>query len=562
MIKNIAVIFLHLKKSRKYWITTQLVSVILQFIVTFVLAYSLEMFYESIVKKDSILIFLLIYLVFNCLFKVIMNYVEQYFMMNSQTMIKNDLYTEKLKGINKTDKYVWDSSKTFSEIAQNVEVVAELIGNNITYFLSSIVLLCVYMFTIFTVDFTFGMTYFLIFLFSTVIHIMYYSKMDRYKVEQQKCIGLSNSLCSQLITGSAEVKAYGIKNRVMFQHNNIVQDIKESQLKYESLYMKHELWSNLLYYVSEILPIVLGVFMLLISPIGIGKIMFLIQFTQYLSIYMMDFSDSFCQIKASKGIISNFCKQLDICKKEVNHIDLSPDGKEFIIEINNMMVNYGRHTVVKKFDLKCKGGQSIAILGESGSGKTSILNAIMQFIEYEGECYFLGENMKNLPSNFIRNYISYLDQDNILMDVSIYENICMGDFSIPKDEVEKVCKLVDAYDFICDLPEGLDTNIGKDGVNFSAGQIQRICLARAMLRKVPLLLLDEPTASLDIVTENKILKELFNKEQALIVTTHRLNILQNVDWIIVLNEGRIVAEGSYEQLLSQIENFAQLYEIQ
>ncbi len=562
MIKNIIVILRHLKKSKKYWISTQLVSVFLQFIITFVLAYCLERFYENITKKDSVLIALLVYLMFSYFFKVTMNYIEQYFMVNSQTMIKNDLYTEKLKGIDKTDKYVWDSSKTFSEIAQNVEVVAELIGNSITYFVSSIVLLCIYMFTIFKVDVIFGITYFLIFLCSTVIHIMYYSKMDKYKVEQQKYIGLSNSLCSQFITGSAEVKAYGIKNRVLFQHSTIVQGIKESQMKYESLYMKHELWSNLLYYVSEILPIVLGVFMLLISPIGIGKIMFLTQFTQYLSIYMMDFSDSFCQIKVSKGIISNFCRQLDICEKKVNHIELSSEGRKFIIEINNMMVSYGRHTVVKNFNLKCTAGQSIAILGESGSGKTSILDAIMQFVEYEGECYFLGENMKNLSDKFVRKNISYQDQDNILMDVSIYENICMGDFSIPKVEVEKVCKLVDAYDFICDLPEGFDTNIRKAGVNFSAGQIQRICLARAMLRKVPLLLLDEPTASLDIVTENKILKELFNKEQALIVTTHRLAILQKVDWIIVLNEGSIVAEGSYGQLLSQIENFIKLYEIQ
>lgn len=560
MIANIKGIIIHLTRSKKYWIRTQIISILSQFLVTFVLAYSLECFYEGLAIKKHIWLFLIIYLVISYIFKVIMNYVDQYFMMNSQTMIKNDLYTEMLKGINKSEKYILDSSKVFSEISQNVEIVSDIIGRSVTYFVSSMALLILFLIIIFYTDFIYGIAYLFVFLSSTALHILFYSKMSEYKSEVQKRVGISSSFLTQSLSGISEIIIYGMKEKVIEDNRQLVANIRSTQMKYEKLYMWHEMCNNLLYYISEIMPILLGIIFLLFHPISIGKIMFLVQFTQYLSIYMMDFSESYCQIKSSQSIIDEVNEQLNCTRGEREYVSDISDNSEYVLELENLRIQYDEKVVIDNMNLKCKPGEIIALVGESGAGKSSIFNAIMQFVDYKGSCMLYGTDVKAFSKKSVRKHISYMDQNNCLIDISIYDNIHLGNLNASKEDVIEASKIANAYQFVENLPDGFDSVIGNEGINLSGGEIQRVCLARTILKKSTLLLLDEPTSSLDIMNENHVIHNILKKNQScILLATHRINILRSVDRIIVLQSGKIVAEGTFDNLMHNENSFKSIF---
>lgn len=562
MIGNLKGIIIHLKKSKRYWIFTQASSIVMQFFAAYILAYSLESFYNGLSVKKHIIVFLIIYLLITYLFQFIMTYVESYFMMNLRTMIKNDLYTEMLKGINKSDKYVLDSSKVISEMSQNADIVSNIISTNITYFLASIVLLILFLSIIFYIDIIFGIAYLMVFLITTIIHILFYNKMSKYKSDAQKKTSISNSFISQSIAGISEIKIYRIQNKVISENEKLVDNIASSQFKYEKTYMKHELCTNLFYYFEQIFPVFLGIIILLFHSISVGKIMFLVQFTQYLLIYMMDFSESYCQIKSSQNIIEEVSKQLNITKEEKENLPYLKKG-EYILELNNLHIEYDNNIVIKNINLKSKPGEIIAIVGESGAGKSSIFNAVMQFVDYQGTCLLCGYNVKAYSKESVRKNISYMDQNNSLLDISIYDNILIGNLEASRKEVIEASKNANALQFIESLPDGFDTVIGKEGMTLSGGEIQRICLVRAILRKSALILLDEPTSSLDIMNEIDVIKKILqNNMSSVILATHRVNILQKVDRIIVIQSGKIEAQGTVDELMSKSNYFKRMYNAQ
>lgn len=560
MYYTIKEIISHLNKSKRYWIITQVLSVILQFAINYALAFSLELFYVGLTNKKNIILVLVSYLLLNIIFKIIMNYMEQYYMMNAQSMIKSDLYNEMLRAIDKSKEVILSSSKTLSDITQNVEIVADIISNNITYFISSIFLLILFLGLIFHIDIAFGLVYFIIFAISTLVHILFYSKMSEIKSKIQKDISFSNSNFNHMILGIPEIKIYECEQAYMKENQELNEQIKINQIIYEKNLAKHEFCNNFLYYLSEILPILLGIILLFFRQVGIGKIMFLIQFTQYLTIYMMDFSESFCQIKSSKKILEEVnevlnSNEIDDVKKDF----IVDSNNNILLELKNVSVSYDKKEIIKKCSLQCKNGDVIAIVGESGSGKTTLLNSIMQFTKYDGICSFWGKDAREFSRSSLRKYISYMAQNDVLVGISIFDNIHIGKLEADKAEVIDAARRANALEFIEELPNGFDTVLGENGENLSGGQIQRICIARALLRNAPIMLLDEPTSSLDSMNESEIISELANHNKGcIIMVTHRENTLKNVNKIIVLENGEIQAEGTYKQLYEESKYFREI----
>lgn len=214
--------------------------------------------------------------------------------------------------------------------------------------------------------------------------------------------------------------------------------------------------------------------------------------------------------------------------------------------------------VLKDITFSLKAGDTLALTGASGEGKTTLIYLLMQLLRpTDGHIYIKDKGIKyDLESCYIRQLISYVPQGNTLFSGTIEENLRIGDSQADKEEQKEMLKAACAWEFVSKLPEGLDTNLGERGVGLSEGQAQRISIARALIRKKPLLILDEATSALDMDTEREVIHNISNLRQgSCIIITHRLSILRYCRRVLELNGGRI-RERSVEEILSEFNEMA------
>ena len=223
------------------------------------------------------------------------------------------------------------------------------------------------------------------------------------------------------------------------------------------------------------------------------------------------------------------------------------------IEMKNISFSYGETEVLKNISLKIKKGETLAIVGASGSGKSTLANLLPRFYNYNsGELLIDGSELRNISKKSIRSLIGIVGQESILFNGSIRDNILLGK-QIDDDEVYNALKTANALDFINEFDDKIDHKIADNGVNLSGGQKQRIAIARAIISKSPILILDEATSSLDSKSEklvqDALIKSMDNKTS--IVIAHRLSTVKNAQNIIVLEKGKIVEQGTHDDLISR-----------
>jgi len=242
-------------------------------------------------------------------------------------------------------------------------------------------------------------------------------------------------------------------------------------------------------------------------------------------------------------------KDLVISKKEIvfNNVNFSyPDGTE----------------AIKNITTTIKGGSTVALVGKSGSGKSSFINLIPRFYNIiSGEIKIDEQNINQINLKSLRKEIALVSQETILFDDTVEANIKYGRFDATKEEILEASKNAAADEFIKDLPQGYETIVGENGVKLSGGQKQRISIARAMLKNSSIILLDEATSALDNESELKIKYAVDNliKNRTTIIIAHRLSTIKNANKIIVLSDGEIIDEGTHEELIQKSEVYKKLY---
>ena len=237
------------------------------------------------------------------------------------------------------------------------------------------------------------------------------------------------------------------------------------------------------------------------------------------------------------------------------------------IKFVNVDFNYNvnQPETLKSVNLNLSGGQMTSLVGHSGAGKSTILNLIPRFYDANsGDIFIDDQSIYSSKISSLRKNISLVSQDTTLFDDTVKNNIAYANLSASDEEIEQVAKLSFAYEFIDKLPNKYDTLIGENGVRLSGGEKQRLSIARAMLKKSQIILLDEATSSLDAETENKIQKAIayLIKDRTTIVIAHRLSTILNSDNIYVIDQGKVVGEGNHKELLTKSEIYKNFYEKQ
>ena len=243
-----------------------------------------------------------------------------------------------------------------------------------------------------------------------------------------------------------------------------------------------------------------------------------------------------------------------------SEIQDNPDAKELknvagSITFDSVSFQYEKEVpILKDISFSCKPGQMVALVGPTGVGKTTLTSLISRFYDpTSGSILIDGKDIKNVTLKSLRNNISPVLQDTFLFNGTIAENIGYADPSANRDDIIAAAKAAIIHDSIMEMPNQYETKVGERGMRLSGGQKQRIAIARAILRKAPIIVLDEATASVDVETEKEIQKAISDLAgtRTIIAIAHRLSTIQNADIILVLEDGRIVQQGTHKELIEK-----------
>ena len=301
------------------------------------------------------------------------------------------------------------------------------------------------------------------------------------------------------------------------------------------------------------------------GKIGLGEYSVIVFITQRLLWPLTRLGETFDLYQRAMASTS---RVLDLLDTEVSIIE----GKNSLesvsgdIEFSNISFSYkGREEVLKEINLKINSGQTIGLVGPTGSGKTTLIRLLLRFIEpSKGFIKLDNENIRDLTLNSIRGSISLVSQTTTLFPGSVRDNVMYGNLDATEMQLIEAARIAEATNFIDNLPDGWETNIGEDGHKLSGGQRQRIAIARAILKDSPILILDEATSNVDNETEAALKRSinLISKNRTTIIIAHRLSTVRNSDLIAVLEDGGINEIGTHEELLKTGGLYSRLWKVQ
>lgn len=242
-----------------------------------------------------------------------------------------------------------------------------------------------------------------------------------------------------------------------------------------------------------------------------------------------------------------------------------PDSGEVVFDNVSFKYRNSENYALKNVDLTIKSGETVGIIGGTGSSKTTLVQLIPRLYDVtDGKVTLGGRNVKEYSLTTLRDSVAMVLQKNVLFSGTIKENLLWGNENATDEEIEKACRIADAYDFIVSRPEGFDTDLGQGGVNVSGGQKQRLCIARALLKKPQVMILDDSTSAVDTATDKKIREGLKAnlKDMTTIIIAQRIASVIDADKIVVLDNGEINGVGTHEELLRDNEIYREVYDSQ
>ncbi len=389
--------------------------------------------------------------------------------------------------------------------------------------------------------------------------------MRKYYLRQQQLLGELNGEVEEKVTAYRTLLSYNREEAAIKRFTEVSAELKHNSIVSKVLGSIVGPITNFLGNLQYVLIAGIGGFLMISgkSSMTVGTIQALLLYSKKLNHPVNMIADQYAGILSALAGAERIFEILDT-PDEIDEGKESlalPAGGEIFFEHLQFGYSAG-HPVLKDFNLHVKPGQKIALVGATGSGKTTVVNLLMRFYELNGGRIFLdGKDITSLSKSALRNAVSIVLQDTVLFKDSIRNNIAFGSEGAGDEEIRSAARTAMCDYFISQLPQGYDTVLSESGSNLSEGQRQLLAIARAVLAQSPVLILDEATSNVDTRTEMRIQTALTNlmKNRTSIVIAHRLSTIRDADLIVVLADGEIAEAGSHEQLLAQKGEYYKLY---
>jgi subfamily B ATP-binding cassette protein MsbA len=381
------------------------------------------------------------------------------------------------------------------------------------------------------------------------------------------------SIVEESLSGIKVVKSYNAENNFKAKFEDSVHRILKLSNK---IGLKNNLASPLSEFLGIIVIAILlwyGGNMVLVGKLATGKpVLDGAQFLAFMGLAYNILTPAKAISKASFNVKNGLAaaqrvfEVLEVENEIVNKKDaLQKTSFEKSISIENISFKYAKENVLKEFSLEIPKGKTIALVGQSGSGKSTIANLLTRFYEVQsGQIKIDGIDIKDLDMHALRGLIGLVTQESILFNDTIKNNILIGKSNATDTEIIEALKIANAYEFVQALPLGIESNIGDAGGKLSGGQKQRLSIARAVLKNPPIMILDEATSALDTESERLVQDALEHLmiNRTSIVIAHRLSTVQKADLIVVMKHGKILEQGTHKELIAQQGMYKRLVEMQ
>lgn len=377
-----------------------------------------------------------------------------------------------------------------------------------------------------------------------------------------------NESVQENVSAIRVVKAYVRESFENSKFKKASKDIYDIFYKAESVVMWNAPVMNLTVYACILLISWIGAHMVVSNTLSTGSLMSMLAYCMNILMNLMMLSMIFVMLTMSKASAERVCEVLNETADLSNPENPIMEVKDGSIRFEHVSFQYHKEAqepVLKDINLSIASGETIGIIGGTGSAKSSLVNLISRLYDVsEGALYVGGIDVRKYDMEVLRNEVSVVLQNNVLFSGSVLDNLRWGDKNATEEECKHACKLACADEFVEKMPEGYNTHIEQGGTNVSGGQRQRLCIARALLKKPKILILDDSTSAVDTATDAKIRQAFANEIPGTtkIIIAQRISSVMHADRIIVMEDGQINGCDTHEALLASNEIYQDIYELQ
>ncbi|HCV5981746.1 TPA: SAV1866 family putative multidrug efflux ABC transporter [Staphylococcus aureus] len=406
-----------------------------------------------------------------------------------------------------------------------------------------------------------------IFPFYILTVYVFFGRLRKLTRERSQALAEVQGFLHERVQGISVVKSFAIED-------NEAKNFDKKNTNFLTRALKHTRWNaysfaaiNTVTDIGPIIVIGVGAYLAISGSITVGTLAAFVGYLELLFGPLRRLVASFTTLTQSFASMDRVFQLIDEDYDIKNGVGAQPiEIKQGRIDIDHVSFQYNDNEapILKDINLSIEKGETVAFVGMSG-GKSTLINLIPRFYDVtSGQILIDGHNIKDFLTGSLRNQIGLVQQDNILFSDTVKENILLGRPTATDEEVVEAAKMANAHDFIMNLPQGYDTEVGERGVKLSGGQKQRLSIARIFLNNPLILILDEATSALDLESESIIQEALdvLSKDRTTLIVAHRLSTITHADKIVVIENGHIVETGTHRELIAKQGAYEHLYSIQ
>ncbi|HDC5972803.1 TPA: SAV1866 family putative multidrug efflux ABC transporter [Staphylococcus aureus] len=407
-----------------------------------------------------------------------------------------------------------------------------------------------------------------IFPFYILTVYVFFGRLRKLTRARSQALAEVQGFLHERVQGISVVKSFAIED-------NEAKNFDKKNTNFLTRALKHTRWNaysfaaiNTVTDIGPIIVIGVGAYLAISGSITVGTLAAFVGYLELLFGPLRRLVASFTTLTQSFASMDRVFQLIDEDYDIKNGVGAQPiEIKQGRIDIDHVSFQYNDNEapILKDINLSIEKGETVAFVGMSGGGKSTLINLIPRFYDVtSGQILIDGHNIKDFLTGSLRNQIGLVQQDNILFSDTVKENILLGRPTATDEEVVEAAKMANAHDFIMNLPQGYDTEVGERGVKLSGGQKQRLSIARIFLNNPPILILDEATSALDLESESIIQEALdvLSKDRTTLIVAHRLSTITHADKIVVIENGHIVETGTHRELIAKQGAYEHLYSIQ